>query len=280
MRSPPALLPLLALLALCIAPLASCVDAEAEVPKALSVEVVTHAGSAWVVGSWHVAAVTDGKGALTALASWIVTVGDSTGHALSTTATRDSFPLTTAVGVAQSGTFCVAAKRRALYSTAACKSWSYTESDSPPPGPVLDSAWVRQALLDSKLIDTALIALTTGETCPAELRDYHRAMLVAPRAGVAQSTTCATVFAEDVAQDNLRTLTSLAAGYPWTATQDSSWRADTTTRPSLPSVYLNTRAIANPMSGDTLVFGAGTETNVPIATYRARHPGFAWPSGT
>lgn len=143
-----------------------------------------------------------------------------------------------------------------------------------------DSMTLSAALRGAKLVDTALIALTTGETCPAEIRDYHRAMLIASRAGAAQSPNCATVFAEDVARDNQRTLTALALGYPWTAARDSAWRADTTTRPGLPLTRISTRWFPNPMSGDTLVFGGGADNNVPITAYRAAHPGFTWPSGS
>lgn len=275
---------LLWILALAVlAPLNGCTpEAKAEVPKTLAVTVVRHAGAAWVVGTWTNGTVTDGKGALDAILTYNkVEGGDSTGHTLSPTATKDSFPITATPAVPMSGTLCVRAKRRALLSpvtTSSCKAWSYTEADTPPPGPVVDSAFVRHALLDSKLVDTALIALTTGEVCPAEIRDYHRAMLIAPRSGASQTQNCQTVFAEDVARDNLRTLTALAAGYPWTATHDSLWRADTTVRPTLPLVQVSTRWFSNPMSGDTLVFGGGTDNNVSIAVYRERHPGFRWPS--
>lgn len=268
-----------ALALLLVLPLNACHDANAEVaPRSLTVNVVRHAGTAWVVGSWKNATITDGKGALTNVLTYLKDGSDSTGHTLSATATKDSFQLTTAVGVTQSGQFCVVAKRRLLMAPANCKSWSVTESDSPPPGSTLDSVWVKQAMLDSKLVDTALIALTTGEVCSAEIRDYHQAMLLAPRGE--QSENCQTVFDEDVYRDNMRTLTVLAAGYPWTATQDSIWRADTATRVTLPLVRVSTRWFPNPMSGDTLVFGGGTDNNVSIQTYRSRHPGFTWSSGT
>lgn len=261
-----------------LAPLNGCApDANAETPKALSVSVVMHAGSAWVVGSWKNGTVTDGKGALTNVLTYLVNGTDSTGHTLSPTATKDSFPLTTAVGVTQSGKFCVVAKRRALAAPASCANWSHTEADTPPPGSTMDSAFVRQAMLNSVLLDTALVAIvSTGEECPAELRDYHHGMLIVPHG--TQTPNCQAVFDGELTEQNLKTLASIAAGYPWTTTQDSIWRSlmPRPEAPDLPNTFISTHWFPGPMTGDTTVFGPG-ENNVPIATYRVNHPDFTWP---
>ena len=145
-----------------------------------------------------------------------------------------------------------------------------------PPGNVIDSVAAKEAILESKLLDTALVALTTGEECPAEVRDYHGAMLITPHG--TQSQNCNDAFSGPVMQDNLRSLSVVFnSSYPWTAKRDSTWRAEVPTV-SLPKIFVRTEYIPNPMSGDTLVFGSGSDVNISIAEYRTRHPNFQWGS--
>jgi hypothetical protein len=259
---------------LALVPLASCRDAEAVELDAMRVTLFAD--------SIHVTVpLAVPVGADSARITLTVTPGGSFTRSASAQAVSVTFAtLAPAEGATNTLKACGIAYKKGVAGPNSCNSQQSWTRPVTAPGPVTwPDSMVISALRDSRLVDTALIALTTGEVCPAEIRDYHRAMLIAPRSGTPQSDHCVTVFETDVAQDNARTLTALAAGYPWTARQDSLWRADTTVYPTLPLVRVSTRWFPNPMSGDTFVFGAGADNNVPIATYRARHPGWTW-SGT
>lgn len=260
---------------LALVPLASCRDAEAVELDAMRVTLFAD--------SIHVTVpLAVPVGADSARITLTVTPGGSFTRSASAQAVSVTFAtLAPAEGATITLKACGIAYKKGVAGPNSCNAQQSWTRPVTAPGPVTwPDSMVISALRDSRLVDTALIALTTGETCPAEIRDYRRAMLIAPRAGATQSPNCATVFAEDVARDNQRTLAALTLGYPWNATRDSAWRADTALRPTLPLTRISTRWFPTPMSGDTFVFGAGAETNVPIATYRAQHPGFTWVSGT
>lgn len=144
------------------------------------------------------------------------------------------------------------------------------------PPVVTDSVELQEALLESKVIDTVGIA-SFGEVCQAELRSYRgKADLMVPLGS--QTAHCASVFDGQIREDNLREVASVNAGYPWTAKQDSIWRLDTTYRiVTRPQTVLDTRYYPNPMSGDTIVYGAVPDTGISIAVYRQRHSEFSWP---
>lgn len=148
--------------------------------------------------------------------------------------------------------------------------------DVTEPPIVTDSVALSQALIESKLIDTIGIA-SLGEVCPAELRSYRgRADLIVALGP--QSAHCAEVFDTQIKEDNTRQIANVNAGYPWTAKQDSIWRADTTYRIyQRPQIVMDTKYYPNPMSGDTIVYGAAPDTGISIAVYRQRHSGFSWP---
>jgi hypothetical protein len=70
-------------------------------------------------------------------------LGVQISHRLPGTATRDSFTVAMpAIGATMTGTACAQTKRRSLLSlTEACKTWSYTNVDAPPPPPVIDTVY-------------------------------------------------------------------------------------------------------------------------------------------
>jgi hypothetical protein len=149
----------------------------------------------------------------------------------------------------------------------------FTRSVTAPPV-VTDSVTVSQAIMQSKLVDTALIALTTGEMCKAEIRDYHRGMLIVPRG--AQSSPCGVVFNTEIARDNERVITALNAGYPWTVRQDSIWLAEPPSVVEYPKVFMSV-AYHPSITVDTFVYAGGNENGIEIAQYRVNHPNFTWP---
>lgn len=148
---------------------------------------------------------------------------------------------------------------------------TFTRSVTAPPN-VVDSVAVQAAILNSKFLDTALVALTTGEMCPAELRDYRNGMLIVPRGN--QSENCASVFNNEILADNARVIETINAGYPWTNRQDSIWRSSPPSTVELPKVFMSVAYIPS-VTVDTFVFASDAQ-NVAIAAYRSSHPNFKW----
>jgi len=130
-------------LALAALPYASCKPAPAYGAELLSVTTVKAVdGAFWVKLAWRYGPG-DGKGAVDSV---ITSAGHNSApvqpqeHRFPATVTRDSFQYASVLGVSYAGFACVKAKRRALESDQACKPWTYTEQDVPPPPPILDSA--------------------------------------------------------------------------------------------------------------------------------------------
>lgn len=171
------------------------------------------------------------------------------------------------------------------------KSWSYTRPITAPNPTPIDSITVQQiaaAIAASQLLDTALVVLPAGETCPAQIRDYHYALLIAPDGP--QSATCAAGFAArdhagQIGYDNAASLAALDPGV-WTPRVDSLWRAGSGRVANLanqPRDYAVTDRGAWPLPPlrDTDFVSQPSGSSPPIVTvafYRAAHPGWTWPA--
>lgn len=97
----------------------------------------------------------------------------------------------------------------------------HTRSITTPPE-VTDSVKVAQALLNARFAQSLTIQ-NASFSCDAQWLDYRHSLLIAPKG--TQSPECQGIFDTTVREQNLRVLSALDAGYPWTATQDSIWRA-------------------------------------------------------
>lgn len=172
----------------------------------------------------------------------------------------------------------------------AAKPWSYTRPVTAPNPTPIDSITVQQvtaAIAASQPVDTVLAVLPSGETCPAQVRDYHYALLIVPDGP--QSATCAVAFtardhAGQIGYDNAVSL--MAAEARWFPYLDSLWQQQTGRIANLsnqPRDYAITDPGAWPLPPlrDTDLVAQPRDSTPPVVTvavYSAAHPGWGWPS--
>lgn len=95
--------------------------------------------------------------------------------------------------------------------------------DVTAPPVVTDSVTLSQALIDARFAQSLTIQ-NTDFSCDAQWLDFRRELLIGAK-GI-QTPACQEIFDTTVRAYNLQKLNAMAAGYPWTATQDSIWRAN------------------------------------------------------
>jgi hypothetical protein len=208
---------------LALVPLASCRDADAL--------TLDHMRVTLFADSIHVTVpLAVPVGADSARITLTVTPGGSFTRSASAQAVSVTFAtLAPAEGATITLKACGIAYKKGVAGPNSCNAQQSWTRPVTAPGPVTwPDSMVISALDSSKPVgDLAVLLMATGETCPAEWRDYHRALLIAPRGP--QSATCDSAFhradhAGQIGYDNQATLAALAAGYPWTQTHDSIWR--------------------------------------------------------